>query len=422
MRIKLFYGWYIIAAGFILLAYNSWLFIYGWTAFINPILATFGWSLTQLALASSLRGIESGIFNPMWGTAVDRWSARKLMLFGTVTTALGIFLLSQSSNLAMYYVGFLLMGVGSSLVTGIVPTAIIARWFRRDIGKANASYFMGYALGGVMVPLIVTIIDKISWQTTLLYAGIGYLVLGVPLSFVFRDWPAQYGLLPDGKTADSPKRSRDVPNNDFATGVREALKNRAFWHVSLVTLFQIAYLTTLQMFTIPYLTSVGMTRTTAAMLIMVYTLISFASRIPWGLVTDTFRRTHLLALSVGLQTIGLFVFWLMDARSSFLMVLIFSLSFGVGIGGILTLRASILGDYFGSRSFGTIWGLNGVFVTIGGVVAAPLVGWIYDTTHDYRPFWMAGVVFGIIAFIAALTIPRAVRREAPVTSSVEEKN
>ena len=58
MKFKLFYGWYIVAGGLLLLIYNASVFAYGWSAFVNPIVSTFGWTMVQLSLASSLRGME----------------------------------------------------------------------------------------------------------------------------------------------------------------------------------------------------------------------------------------------------------------------------------------------------------------------------------------------------------------------------
>ncbi len=410
MRIKLFYGWYIVAAGLVLSAYNSWVFAYGWTAFINPILATFGWSMTQIALASSLRGLETGLFNPVWGAAVDRWSARKLMPFGVITTALGVFCLSQTTNLARYYVGFFIGGMGGSLITGTLPVTVIARWFRRDIGKATGLYYTSMAIGGILVPVMVTIIDRLGWQTTLLYAGIGYLALGIPLSFVFRSWPAEYGLLPDGKSLDSTQGSKRASDNDFGTSVKEALKMRAFWHLVVVALFQNAYLGPLQTFTMPYLSSLGMARAAAATVIIAYNTASLLSRMPMGFLSDIFRRSYVVAISVGLQTIGLLIFWLMDGRSPFWLIIAFGITYGVGIAGIMALRVPILTDYFGRKNFGTIFGLTSIFITIAGVVSPTLAGWVYDTRHDYKPFWLVGVAFGILALIAILTIPPATKR------------
>ncbi len=173
MKGKLFYGWYIVIAGLVLNTYNGLIFGYGWSAFVNPVAATFGWGMAQLSLATSLRSLETGVFNPVWGPIIDRWHPRKLMLFGLIFAALGTLCLSQTRNLLMFYGGFLILGLGSSLVTGILPVTVMARWFSKGIGKANGLFFIGAAISGVAAPLVVAAIDKLTWQTTLLYACAG---------------------------------------------------------------------------------------------------------------------------------------------------------------------------------------------------------------------------------------------------------
>jgi sugar phosphate permease len=236
MKPKLFYGWYIVIAGLVMTFVGSSIFTYGWSAFVNPIVATFGWTMIQLSLANSLRGLETGIFNPIWGAAVDRYSPRKLMIFGTIFTAAGIFCLSQTRNLAMYYAGFLIVGLGGSLVTGVLPTTVITRWFSKNLGKANGIFYMGLGLGGVFVPVVTFLIDKLSWQTTLIYASIIYFVLGISYAFIIRSRPEDYGLLPDGVTiSDNRTLKKGNPRNDFGTSIKQLFKMRAFWHINIVT-------------------------------------------------------------------------------------------------------------------------------------------------------------------------------------------
>ena len=134
---KIFFGWYIVAATMILMVYNSAMFIYGFTAFMNPIAATFGWTFAQVSLAQSLRGLETGALDPFIGIAADRWRAQSLIFIGLVILALGTVCIGLSTNLAMFYGGFLLIGLGSAMGISMVPQTVIARWFRRNIGKAS---------------------------------------------------------------------------------------------------------------------------------------------------------------------------------------------------------------------------------------------------------------------------------------------
>lgn len=386
---------------------------YGWTAFITPIIGTFGWSMAQVSLASSLRSLQIGVFSPLWGPAVDRYSPKWLMRTGVVCASAGLFCLSRMQNLLMYYVGFLLAGVGSSLVTGMLPLVVISRWFRKDIGKANGLFFMGVGFGGVVTPLVVTAIDRLGWRTTLFYTSIGFLVLGLLLSFIFRSRPGDYGYLPDGKAADEPEKGAP-PTAEFGTSVKEALKMRAFWHLAVVTLFQNATLGTVMFYTIPYLTHYGMKRTMAGTVIMLYTFFSLFGRLPFGMMADVFRKSYVIALSVAFQVLGLILFWRMGGTSPFWFIIIFAVPYGLGVGGVMPVRAPILTEYFGVKNFGTIFGLTSVFIAVSNVLAPPLAGWLYDTYHDYRIWWEALIIFGLIAIIAILTIPEPKKRVEPV--------
>lgn len=405
-KVKLFYGWYIVFASLILTTFYSAIFVYGWTAFLNPIIKTFDWSVAQISFASSIYFLETGIMNPAWGIVVDRWSPKKLMLFGVIVTGLGLFCLSLTTNLAIYYTGFCIMGLGSSLILGILPTTMIARWFRRDIGKANGVFFMGLGIGGVMVPIVVKIIDKLTWQSTLLYSAIGFVVIGIPLAFIYRNRPEDYGMVPDGKKSIIDGVVPAIKYN-FGTGVKQALKMRAFWQLNLVSLFQNATIITVTNFVIPYMTNLGMSRSNAGMVVSIFTLVSLFSRIPLGMSADVFKKKYVITLTLGLLAVSLFVFWAINIHSPFWLILLFCVTYGLGMSGINVLRAPIQAEYFGTRNFGTIFGLNSIATTIGAVAAMPLTGWVFDTYHSYKPFWFGLAIFAVIAIISMLTIPPA---------------
>jgi MFS family permease len=60
-------------------------------------------------------GLESGTMAPFLGMAVDRWPARRLVFMGVIIWGCGVLWISQAGTLSMFYIGFLLVGLGGSL-------------------------------------------------------------------------------------------------------------------------------------------------------------------------------------------------------------------------------------------------------------------------------------------------------------------
>jgi sugar phosphate permease len=411
MKSKLFYGWYMVIAGMLLAAVNASVIGYGWTAFVGPVSSTFGWSMAQMSVASSLRSLEFGVFNPLWGPVVDRKSPQWLMRLGTFIMAGGLLCLSQAQNLFMYYAGFFTIGVGGSLVTGMLPITIIARWFKKDIGKASGLFYIGNALGGVTVPLVVKMIEAFGWRNTILYTAIVFFLMGMGTSFIFRSRPEDYGMVPDGKELDTAGKKRSA-GADFGTSVKQALRMRAFWHLAAVSMFQTATISTVMLYAMPYLTNLGMDREWAGTIIMLYTVISCFGRVPLGMLSDIFRKTWVLAFCTILLIIGLFLYWQMEATSPLWFIILFAVPYGLGVSGVTATRSPILAEYFGTKNFGSIFGLTSIFSAIASMVSPPIAGWIFDNYNDYKIWWLSLVIMGVLGLIVLLTIPRARKVES----------
>ncbi len=409
---KIFFGWYIVAASLLLTAYNSAMFVYGFTAFMTPIVTTFGWSYAQVSLASSFRGLETGTLDPLIGLAVDRWPARRLMLVGIVIFTIGVIGISQATNLAMFYVCFLITGLGGAISINMVPMTVIARWFKKNIGKASGILATGMAIGGLFAPLLVKGIDAYGWQTFMIYLAVGVLILGIPLSLLFRNRPEEYGLSPDGRAQDIVKTSSPV---DFNIGVKEALTLPAFWYIGIASMFQMTALNAVALHQMPYLTSLGMGRSMAALAVTIFSLVGLGARLVFGVLADIFPKKYVMALSMGLTTVGLVIFGLIDG-SSFAGVALFAVIYGVGAGGATPLRVPVLREYFGIKHFGAIFGMIAVFTTIGSSAGAPMAGWVFDTRGVYHPVWFIIAGLTTLGTILILMLPPVSRKMTQVAS------
>jgi sugar phosphate permease len=195
---KIFYGWYIVGACMLIMLYTSGIVHYGFTAVFEPIADEFGWSYAQISLAASLRGLEVALLAPVLGLLVDHWGPRRLVFGGSIVVCMGFLILSRVSSLAMFYGAFALLAIGMSALSQTVLMTAVANWFRRKAGIAIGIVASGFGLGGLMVPVLTMLIDVLQWRMAMVTAGLGMLVIVLPLSLIVRHKPEHYGYQPDG--------------------------------------------------------------------------------------------------------------------------------------------------------------------------------------------------------------------------------
>ncbi|MBN1848966.1 MAG: MFS transporter [Deltaproteobacteria bacterium] len=402
----MFYGWYIVGSGILLSGYNGIVSIYGFTAFIEPIAQTFGWSYAAISLATSLRGMESGALTPLMGSLVDRYPARKLALWGVSVLIIGYFCFSQATNLFLFYISFLIMGLGGSLGAYMVPQTSLTRWFRKDLGKASGVLFLGNGFSGLFAPVLVFFIDRFGWQQCLVYYAIGFLILGIPAALVFRTRPEEYGLFPDGKPQGVTLSQAESAIESHEKSVKQALKMRAFWLMGIATAFQVIAWSAFSTHLMPYFSSLGIERSIGGRTIMAVALISLVARFPFGWVCDIFDMRYMMALSIGLNSIALFFFWLLRS-GSFPLLTLFIIFAGIATAGMMPVRIPIYREYFGVKNFGKIYGLGNLFFTFGIITGAPIAGWVYDTFGYYDPIWWILSILTAIGAVLILIMPAA---------------
>lgn len=404
---KPFYGWWVVAACFFIALYGGGAVFYGFTALFDPLAHEFGWSYTQISLAASLRGLEMGLLAPIVGIFVDRWGPRRLIFGGVLIASLGLMLLSHTTSLGMFYGAFMLLAIGMSACSATIVTTAVTHWFRTRIGLANGITLSGFALGGLLVPGIVKLIDVYEWRLAIAIIAMGMLALCLPLSLLVRHKPEQYDQLPDGaaKSAvilNAPLGPAKAVKVDIKA--RQALKSGTFWHIALAMLCYSLMLSAVVMHVIPYLSSIGITRAKSSLIASAIPLTSISGRLGLGWLGDKVDKRRLMAGGFAMMGAGLLCFGLV-AHGSGWMLVIFLLFFGIGYGGNNTLRASAIRDFFGRDNFGAIYGLMTGVMMLGSILGGPLAGWVFDNWGSYQPIWFVFVGVAIVALLTVATTP-----------------
>jgi sugar phosphate permease len=406
---KIFYGWWMIIASSIIMFYNAGIVIFGFTAFFDPIIVQFGWSYAQVSLAASLRGAETGLVSPLLGYLVDRWGSKWIFLLGGILVGTGLIFLSRIETLAGFYGGFVFIAIGISACGPATGNPVAIQWFRRRLGLAMGIISAASAVGGLLLPLIIILIDSYGWRDALMILGIGSIVISVPLSLLIRRRPENYGYSADGDPLkQSPVKQKAEPRPtppEVEIGARQALASRTFWFLALAFTMQYITISAVIAHIMPFLDTVNINRSTASFFAAAIPLISVVGRMGAGWLSDKMSKKRVSIGAFILITIGTLLFEYVSGADFWVLILavvLFSLSYGSST----TIRAVLLRQYFGKGKFGTIFGFLLGIISLGSILGPFLAGWIFDSWNSYSYAWLVFTALNIVALVLIAIVPK----------------
>jgi cyanate permease len=113
---KVFYGWWIVAATFIVLLIGLSSGFYTVSVFLEPLRQTFGWSATRVSIGFTLAALLVGLLSPVVGVAVARFGVKKVQLYGATTIGLALLMLGSMQQLWHYCALLIFMATGAILL------------------------------------------------------------------------------------------------------------------------------------------------------------------------------------------------------------------------------------------------------------------------------------------------------------------
>jgi MFS family permease len=409
---KIYYGWWIVVSGFFISLYTTGVINFGFTAVFDPIVKEFGWSYTQISLASSLRGLETGLLAPLIGYLVDKWGPRKPLIIGILILGLGCLFLSKVNSLGMFYFAYVLIAIGVSTCGGTLFNTAIVAWFQKRTTMASGILTSGVAIGGLMVPVVTITIDRLGWQMAMISLGLGMWIICLPLAFLIKNKPKEANNLPDSSqeiTLENSHIKNQESNQPDITPI-QAIRSRTFWHICLSLLIQGIVLSAILTHVMPYLSTLGFTRTTSSLVASGIPLFSILGRLGFGWLGDKNYKLRLTALGFIFTSLGLFFFGFI-AQAGVWVLAPFFICIGLGYGSY-PMRVSLVKEYFGRSRFGTIHGFVQGMVMIGNVAGPPLAGLVYDNSGSYQNIWYIFAAIVILSSFIILATPPVKRATA----------
>jgi MFS family permease len=350
---------------------------------LKSIAAELGTSRAAPAAAGSFVYIGAGLGGIAAGWLAGRLGVRRVVLFGAVMVAAGLFV-SPLSGLSHLYLGHgLLIGLfGASCMLSPLIT-YVSLWFERYRGAAVALVSSGQSVAGALWPLLFeAAIGRFGWRHTMQLFGLFGLVATSLLAIVFLHAPPRLSSTkPTGHTPEAATKASGLSPNVAMAGLMAAIfcccvpMNMPLQHL------------------VAFCGDLGFASQKGAAMLSVLLGSAFPARQFWGWAADRMGGLQTLVWSSVVQAIALSGFLVTQDS-----VLLFTISsaFGFGLAGLLPAYVVAMREYSSAKE--ASWRVPSVLFA--GFLGMAAGGWgagaRYDHFGFYLPAFAVGVLFNTI--------------------------
>ncbi|XP_018589170.2 monocarboxylate transporter 13 isoform X2 [Scleropages formosus] len=350
-------------------------------------------SAQAISWIASIGVATQQLMSPLGTALCNAYGARPVVMVGGLLSGVGLTLASQATSLTELYLTMgLISGVGWALVFTPVVASVM-QYFSRRRSLAMGLGFTGVGLSSfAFSPLFQLLVDVYAWRGALLILG--------ALSFNMVACGALIRPLGSART-----KSQALGDQADETSC-SSLCSRAFVYLELslllhkpfviytlaVTLFNAGYYVP-YIYLVAHSRHVGFSEYQAAFVVSAAGVADLAGRVIAGWTSDLGRTRlpHMLSLWTGLT--GLFMLLLpsCSAPGSYGGLLLISLLYGFSAGAMTPLVFSAVPEIVGTHRMLGALGLLQLIESVGGLLGAPLSGWLKDQTGSYTgSFLLAG--------------------------------
>ncbi|MDD5127200.1 MAG: MFS transporter [Dehalococcoidales bacterium] len=397
---KLYYGWRVVWATFILVALINGLF-FSFGLYQKPLIEEFGWSREQLALSATVMVVSFSLSSFIAGMLVDRYGPRLVCSVGALIMGLGVMLTGLTSELWHLYLTYgLIFGVGGGALEK-PPSSTVSKFFVKRRGTALGIAIAGIGMGTLVIaPVAQYFIDSLGWRAACLLTGLLPILLGIPVAaLAMRTSPESMGLLPDGEKS----RADAGPSPQGKAGgfsLVEAVRFPQFWMLFAISTFMNTGLLGVMYHLPAYATDAGVTPMWAAAAVALAGGVSIAGRVITGIASDTIGRRRVLITVFSALVFILAGLILVKTTAA---LIIWVLFFGFCYGSMVVALWGLVADLFGRMAAAGILGAISIGTGVGGFLGPWVAGYIFDATASYISAFLA---FAAAFLLAALFVFR----------------
>jgi len=399
----IFFGWWIVVLGFMLMAVSFSIIMSCHSLFILPVTKALGMERGEFTLTFTLVGLSAAASSAWVGRILSRSRhlKRSLALF-VLLAGLGFAAFSFARSPWHFYLIAFLLGPGFVGSSNLAGSLMVNHWFMDRRGFALGIVAAGSGIGTALFsPMITKVISSNNWQAGYWFSGGMILAICLPLVWLLAvRSPEEKGLGPLKKQSNlSELQAQSVSEAPTGFLLSELKAMPAFW-MYFVTMFLICVMVGgAQLTIVAYFMELSHSPVFSALMFSVQALGMMVGKLSLGAIFDRFgaRRGIIIAILAFVIAIAGYL----NAASVPVAV---ASSVLVGMAASITTvgNAYLTGSFFGSKDFGNVYGLVNVTMITGATTGPLVTNLIFDRTGSYGLAWMVFLFLAVLCGISLL--------------------
>lgn len=402
------YKWVVIGVCFVTVMITLGFCSSPGSLYLDVVPEHLGTTRTAFSLSNTFRFVANAIVNLFFGFLVHKFGTKKLMCAGIVCLAGAMVINATASNLFMFYLGGILLGIGFSWTGTTMIGCVINKWCKENRGTIMGAVLAANGIGGsIAVSLLGMIIEKggTHYKLAYLISGGAVLVVGVLVLIFMREQPKNY-------QKDLPVHTKKKGRGQAWVGIdfSDATKMKLFYVAAVCIFFTGFCLQGISGIAKAHMKDCGLDPSYVVFVMGFHSIALAVFKFLTGIIYDKFG----LRITTSICSLA-------GALVMFLLGIITDSPFGMAIALIYSIFSSLAlpletimlpiyaSDLFGEKSYEKILG---IFVSInvtGYAVGGPVVNLFHDIPAlggSYRPilFICCGIMIAVtvvMQFVAA---------------------
>lgn len=378
------YKWFVLAACFLMTFTSLGFCSSNKGLYLSAITDALDIPRSLFAIKDSTRYVTSALMNLFFGILIGKFGVRKLVAFGFLMLSACMFVESVADNVLQFYASGAMLGLGLTFTTGTMTSAIIRRWFHKDIGKYTGIVYAANGIGGALAAQIISPMinepgNPFGYRNAYRLVAAVMLIAGIVIVLLLRESPK------GEKTVLYQKVSKKRSDGWVGIEYREAVKRPAFYMVAVCVLVTGMMLQGIGSSYAAHLKDVGIDASYIATIASISSILLTCSKLLSGVMYDKLGLKPVMLIC---QISGVLAFAVL--------LLINSSGFGMSMAAVYTVFKTlalpletlmiplIVYDLFGDAAADKILGIFLAFNYAGYAIGEPLINLCFDLLGSYK--------------------------------------